>query len=64
MLKYFLENKGLVLSRDMLLNRIWGYEYMGNDRIVDNHVKKLRKALGTAGNQIKTVVTQGYRLEE
>lgn len=64
MLKYFLENKGLVLSRDMLLNRIWGYEYMGNDRIVDNHVKKLRKALGTAGNQIKTVVTQGYRLGE
>lgn len=64
MLKYFLENKGLVLSRGMLLNRIWGYEYMGNDRIVDNHVKKLRKALGTAGNQIKTVVTQGYRLEE
>lgn len=64
LLKYFLENKGLVLSRDMLLNRIWGYDYMGNDRIVDNHVKKLRRALGTAGSQIKTVVTQGYRMEE
>lgn len=63
LLKYFMENKGIVLSRDMLLNRIWGYDYMGNDRIVDNHVKKLRKALGTAGAQIKTVVTQGYRLE-
>lgn len=64
LLKYFMENKGIVLTRDMLLNRIWGYDYMGNDRIVDNHVKKLRKALGTAGTQIKTVVTQGYRLEE
>lgn len=64
LLKYFMENKGIVLSRDMLLNRVWGYDYMGNDRIVDNHVKKLRKALGTAGTQIKTVVTQGYRLED
>lgn len=64
LLKYFMENKGIVLSRDMLLNRIWGYDYMGNDRIVDNHVKKLRRALGTAGTQIKTVVTQGYRMEE
>lgn len=64
LLKYFMENKGIVLSRDMLLNRIWGYDYMGNERIVDNHVKKLRKALGTAGTHIKTVVTQGYRLEE
>lgn len=64
LLKYFMENKGIVLSRDMLLNRVWGYDYMGNDRIVDNHVKKLRKALGTAGIQIKTVVTQGYRLED
>ncbi|MCM1495318.1 MAG: response regulator transcription factor [Bacteroides sp.] len=63
LLRYFMENKGIVLSRDMLLNRVWGYDYMGNDRIVDNHVKKLRKALGTAGTQIKTVVTQGYRLE-
>lgn len=64
LLKYFMENKGIVLSRDMLLNRVWGYDYMGNDRIVDNHIKKLRKALGTAGMQIKTVITQGYRLEE
>lgn len=64
LLKYFMENKGIVLSRDMLLNRVWGYDYMGNDRTVDNHIKKLRKALGTAGTQIKTVVTQGYRLEE
>lgn len=64
LLKYFMENKGIVLSRDMLLNRVWGYDYMGNDRIVDNHVKKLRKALETAGTQIKTVVTQGYRLED
>lgn len=64
LLKYFLENKGIVLSRDTLLNHIWGFSYTGTDRVVDNHVKKLRKALGTSGKLIKTVITQGYRLEE
>lgn len=64
LLKYFLENKGIVLSRDTLLNHIWGFSYTGTDRVVDNHVKKLRKALGATGKLIKTVITQGYRLEE
>lgn len=63
LLKVFIENKGIVLSRDTLLNRVWGYDYVGNDRVVDNHIKKLRKALGTAGKQIQTVITQGYRME-
>lgn len=63
-LKFFLENKGQVLSRNMLLDHIWGYSYIGTDRVVDNHVKKLRKALGKSGSMIKTVITQGYRMEE
>lgn len=63
LLKVFMENNGIVLSRDTLLNRIWGYDYIGSDRVVDNHVKKLRKALGTAGKQIQTVITQGYRMD-
>lgn len=64
MLKYLMEHKDRVVQRDALLLHIWGYDYEGNERVVDNHIKKLRKALGTAGGQIKTVVTRGYRLEE
>lgn len=64
MLKYMMEHKDRVVQRDALLIHIWGYDYDGNERVVDNHIKKLRKALGTAGGQIKTVVTRGYRLEE
>lgn len=64
LLKYLMENKGRVLSRDTILNHIWGYDYVGSDRVVDNHMKKLRKALGTEGKKIKTVITQGYRLED
>ena len=64
LLKYLLEHKNWVVSRDMLLDRIWGAEYFGSDRVVDNHIKKLRKALGDAGEQIRTVITKGYRLTE
>ncbi|MDE6624904.1 MAG: response regulator transcription factor [Lachnospiraceae bacterium] len=64
LLKYLMEHKKQVVQRDTLLIRIWGYDYDGNERVVDNHIKKLRKALGTAGKQIKTVVTQGYKMEE
>ena len=64
LLKFFMEHKGQVLSRNMLLDHVWGFSYMGNDRVVDNHVKKLRKALGSSGSLIKTVITQGYRMEE
>lgn len=64
LLRFFMENKGRVVSRNTLLDHIWGYDYEGTDRVVDNHIKKLRKALGTQGKRIKTVITQGYRLED
>lgn len=63
-LKYLMENQSRVVEREVLLTRLWGYDFEGNERVVDNHVKKLRKALGNAGGQIKTVITKGYKLEE
>jgi len=62
-LKVLMENCGRIVSRESLLIRIWGYDFEGNDRVVDNHVKKLRKALGEASKQIKTVIKRGYKLE-
>lgn len=62
-LKILVESQGTVVSRDSLIIRIWGYDFDGNDRVVDNHVKKLRKALGSASTQIKTVFKKGYKLE-
>lgn len=62
-LKVLMENNSRVVSRDSLIIRIWGYDFDGNDRVVDNHVKKLRKALGSASAQIKTVFKKGYKLE-
>lgn len=62
-LKMLMENQGKVVSRDSLLLRIWGYDFEGNDRVVDNHVKKLRQALGTGSKKIKTVFKKGYKLE-
>lgn len=62
-LKYLMENRNRVVEREVLLTRMWGYDFEGNERVVDNHVKKLRKALGSAGGQIKTVITKGYKLE-
>ena len=53
-----------VISRDTLLDMIWGNDFYGSPRIVDNHVKKLRSALGGAGSQIKTVISKGYKLTE
>lgn len=64
LLKYLMENKNMVIDREMLLRRIWGYDYEGSDRVVDNHIKKLRKALGEAGSQIKTVITKGYKITD
>ncbi len=64
LLKYLMENKDRVVERELLLTRIWGYDYEGNERVVDNHVKKLRKALGTAGTQIKTVMKKGYKITD
>ncbi|NLJ59276.1 MAG: response regulator transcription factor [Tissierellia bacterium] len=62
-LKVLMENSGKVVSRDSLIIRIWGYDFEGNDRVVDNHIRKLRKALGKASSQIKTVFKKGYKLE-
>lgn len=63
MLLFFLENPGRIYSRDQLLIRFWGYDFDGNERVVDNHIKKLRKALGPHGSLIKTVRKSGYRME-
>jgi DNA-binding response OmpR family regulator len=61
-LRYLLEHENWVVTRDTLLDRVWGCDYFGSDRVVDNHIKKLRKALGDAGAQIKTLVGRGYKL--
>lgn len=63
-LAYMMKHPNWVVSRDTLLDMIWGNDFYGSPRIVDNHVKKLRSALGEAGNQIKTVISKGYRLTE
>ncbi|MDF2870315.1 MAG: DNA-binding response regulator [Anaerocolumna sp.] len=64
LLKILLENKGRLVNRDTLIIRIWGYDFDGNDRVVDNHIKKLRKALKDGARQIKTVIKKGYMLVE
>ena len=63
MLKLFMENPGLVFSRDKLMSEIWGMDYIGETRTIDMHIKTLRQKLGNAGGQIKTVIGVGYRLE-
>lgn len=63
-LKYLMEHKNWAVDRDTLLSRIWGYDYFGGDRTVDNHIKKLRKSLGSAGDQIKTVIKKGYKITD
>lgn len=63
LLKTLMENQGRVVSRESLLIRVWGYDFEGNDRVVDNHIRKLRRSLGTAARQIKTVIKIGYKLE-
>lgn len=62
LLKYLMENKGIVLSRDQLLTRIWGYDFDGETRTVDVHVRTLRQKLGIAGSGIETVRGVGYRM--
>lgn len=64
LLKLFLQNPGVALSRDRLLSDIWGMEYMGESRTVDMHIKTLRHKLGDSGKLIQTVIGVGYRLEE
>lgn len=64
LLKILLENKGNVVTRERLLVDIWGYDYEGSDRCVDNHVRKLRESIGSAGKQIKTVIGKGYQIRD
>lgn len=63
LLVYLMENKGKVLTRDMILNSIWGYDYFGGSRVVDSHIKKLRKKLKDKSGYIKTIVRVGYKFE-
>ena len=61
LLMYMIENKNQVLSRDQILDKVWGMEYEGYDRAVDTHIKKLRAALGKASYHVETVIKAGYR---
>ena len=60
LLTFLMRNPGVVLSRDQILLKVWGYDYEGNDRSVDTHVKNLRKALGKYGSYIRTIIKSGY----
>lgn len=62
LLAFLMERPDFVYTREVLLNRIWGSDYYGSDRVVDNHIKKLRKSLGKAGSQIKTIISKGYKI--
>ena len=63
LLTYFIENQGIALSREKILNNVWNYDYFGDDRTIDNHVKKLRSKLGDKGEYIKTIWGMGYKFE-
>ena len=63
LLTYFIENKGIALSREKILNSVWNYDYFGDARTIDTHVKKLRSKMGDKGECIKTVWGMGYKFE-
>lgn len=63
LLTYFVENQGLALSREKILNNVWNYDYFGDARTIDTHVKKLRSKLGDKGECIKTIWGMGYKFE-
>jgi DNA-binding response OmpR family regulator len=64
LLDYFIANKNIALSRENILNNVWDFDYFGDSRTIDTHVKKLRAKLGDCGNQIKTIWGMGYKFEE
>ena len=64
LLTYFLENRGIALSRENILNNVWNYDYFGDARTIDTHVKKLRGKMGDKGDMIKTIWGMGYKFEE
>ena len=63
LLTYFVENQGIALSREKILNNVWNYDYFGDARTIDTHVKKLRSKLGEKGDYIKTIWGMGYKIE-
>ena len=63
LLAYFIENKGIALSRERILNNVWNYDYFGDARTIDTHVKKLRSKMGEKGDYIKTIWGMGYKFE-
>ena len=63
LLTYFMENQGIALSRDKILNHVWNYDYFGDARTIDTHVKKLRSKMGDCGEYIKTIWGMGYKFE-
>ena len=64
LLVYLVENRGLVMSRNQILCQVWGYEFEGETRTVDVHVRSLRQKLGEAGNMVETVRGVGYRIDK
>jgi DNA-binding response OmpR family regulator len=63
LLSYFIENQGIALSREKILNHVWNYDYFGDARTIDTHVKKLRSKMGEKGDYIKTIWGMGYKFE-
>ena len=63
LLAYFVENQGIALSREKILNNVWNYDYFGDARTIDTHVKKLRSKLGDKGEYIRTIWGMGYKFE-
>ncbi len=63
LLAYFIDNKGMALSRERILNNVWNYDYFGDARTIDTHVKKLRSKMGPKGDYIKTIWGMGYKFE-
>ncbi len=63
LLTYFIENQGIALSREKILNSVWNYDYFGDARTIDTHVKKLRSKMGEKGDYIKTIWGMGYKFE-
>jgi len=64
LLQFLVENKGIALSREKILNKVWDYDYYGDTRTIDTHIKKLRQKLGTAGDMIETVRNIGYKFKD
>jgi len=63
LLSYFIQNQGIALSRETILNNVWNYDYFGDARTIDTHVKKLRSKLGSKGDYIKTIWGMGYKFD-